>query len=446
MHKWLNEHGNNPKRLCQVVEYRVKPTFIGFILCEQPRRCLVNVFVGSADESPDFLQGDAEVELVHVSFYLCGGAQGKLLQFAVGALIVSRRRNHSIVVFFYHGDGAADQVAQVVGQIGIHAVEHDFVCKQSVIPEGVLSQQEIFQGVHAVTLDEFNRIYNIPSGFGHLSALQEDPTVAQDLFRKRKLQGHEHCRPNDGVEPNNFLPDEMHVRRPIMVVFHRIIRITESGDIVGKRIQPHVNYMLFVDGNGNAPVEGGPGNTQIFQPLPREAEHFVPTAFRLEKFRVVFKEVDQLVLIFGKAEEIRLLLGFLNGSAAVRAFAFLRLSFGPKRLAGRAVPAFVFTFVNVTLLIHFHEEFLDPLHVALFRGPDEIVVGYLHGLPQLLDAVHYFVHVFLRRAAVFLRYFLYFLPMLVGACQEHDVIAGQTLEARHGICHNGAIGVPDMQV
>ena len=75
----------------------------------------------------------------------------------------------------------------------------------------------------------------------------------------------------------------------------------------------------------------------------------------------------------------------------------VKLALGPVALAGHAVPAFVRSLVYISLFVHPHEEFLYSLHMPGLRGADEIVVGALHGLPQLFDAGDDAVDIFLRR-------------------------------------------------
>ena len=82
-------------------------------------------------------------------------------------------------------------------------------------------------------------------------------------------------------------------------------------------------------------------------------------------------------------------------------------------------------------------------------GADEAVVGDVHQLPQVLDALgtlHDAVHELLGRHAGLRGLILDFLAVLVGAGQEHDIVTGQALVAGHGVGGHGAVGVADVQL
>jgi len=89
-----------------------------------------------------------------------------------------RRRHHTAEIFFDHGDGAGEQVPQVVGKIGVDAGLERVVGKNAVRAEGHLAQQEIPYGVHAVSIAQDLGVYHVPLGLGHLAALEYQPAVA----------------------------------------------------------------------------------------------------------------------------------------------------------------------------------------------------------------------------------------------------------------------------
>ncbi|MPM97713.1 hypothetical protein SDC9_144890 [bioreactor metagenome] len=87
--------------------------------------------------------------------------------------------------------------------------------------------------------------------------------------------------------------------------------------------------------------------------------------------------------------------------------------------------------------------------MVIVRGADEPVVGNIHQLPQVLDALgplHNPVHELLGGDAGLLGLCLDLLTVLVGAGQEHDVIAVEPLIAGNRIGGNGAVGVADVQL
>ena len=136
-------------------------------------------------------------------------------------------------------------------------------------------------------------------------------------------------------------------------------------------------------------------------------------------------------------------------AAAVGAFAVYQLALCPEAFAGGAVFALVFALIDIAIFIHLPEDLLDGLHMIIVRGTDEAVVGDVHQLPQIENALrpgNDVVNELLRRDAGGLRLVFDFLAVLVRAGQEHDIVALQALIARHGIGRNGAVGMADMQL
>ena len=87
--------------------------------------------------------------------------------------------------------------------------------------------------------------------------------------------------------------------------------------------------------------------------------------------------------------------------------------------------------------------------MVVVGGADEAVVGDVHQLPQVHDApvaLHDAVHKLLGGDAGLLGLVLDLLAVLVGAGEEHDVIALQPLIAGHGVGGHGAVGVADVQL
>ena len=81
-------------------------------------------------------------------------------------------------------------------------------------------------------------------------------------------------------------------------------------------------------------------------------------------------------------------------------------------------------------------------------GADKPVIGYVHQLPQVQHATgtgDNIIDKLLGGLTGLPRLVLDFLAVLVGAGQEHDVIALHPLVAGHGIGGDGAIGVSDVQ-
>ena len=153
--------------------------------------------------------------------------------------------------------------------------------------------------------------------------------------------------------------------------------------------------------------------------------------------------------VLGQAEEIGLLLGVHDLPAAVGALAVHQLALGPEALAGLTVLALIGALIDIALFVHLTEDLLDGGAVVIVGGADEAVVGDVHQLPQVQDALgtlHDVVQELLRGLSGGLGLVLDLLAVLVGARQEQHVAAGKPLIAGHGIGGHGAVGVADVQL
>ena len=269
--------------------------------------------------------------------------------------------------------------------------------------------------------------------------------MSQHLLRQRFLQGHEHCRPNDGVETHDFLAHQVDIHRPVLLVQFIVFRISQSGDVVGQRIQPYVDDVFFVNRNRDSPVEGGTGNTKIFQTLLHKGNHFISARFRLQKIRIVPEIIQQRIAVLGQTEEVRIFAHLLHFTTAVRALAVYQLRFRPVGFTRSAVPAFVLALVDVSVLVHLHEDVLYSLDMTRLRGPNEIVVADFHLIPESQNGFHHTVYVFFRCDLSFFRTFLNLLSVFIRSGEEAHIVSAESLEPSHGIRHYGAVGVTDMQ-
>ena len=86
--------------------------------------------------------------------------------------------------------------------------------------------------------------------------------------------------------------------------------------------------------------------------------------------------------------------------------------------------------------------------MVIIGGADKAVVGNVHQLPQVQNAVFAFndaVNKLLGSDACLLGLFLYLLTVLIGAGEEHYIVASQSLVPCKGVGCHGAVGVADMQ-
>ena len=208
-------------------------------------------------------------------------------------------RQRAAKVFLDHGDAAREQVAEVVGKIGVDTVNQRFVGVYAVASKGDFAQQKIADGIHAVALAQYGGIDDVAEGFGHLAAVEKQPAVAEHFFRQRQVERHEHGWPDDRVEPDDLLAYKVHVARPVSVeVVVRVVSVTERSDIVGERVNPYINDVLLVKADRDAPIERRAGHAEVLQAgLQKVIDHFVEPGLGLNKVRMGRIVLHQFVLI-----------------------------------------------------------------------------------------------------------------------------------------------------
>ena len=249
------------------------------------------------------------------------------------------------------------------------------------------------------------------------------------------------------MEAQNLLAHHVQVCRPeLIVVVVGVVAVAQCGDIVAQGVHPHIHGVLGVEGHGDAPLHGGAGHAGVLQALLDEGDHLVLAALGLDELGVLLVELQQAVGVLAGLEEVGFLVGIVDFAAAVRALAVHQLAVGPEALAGLAVVADVLALVDIALLVELGEDLLAGLHVVVVGGADEAVVADVQQLPQILDGGYDLVHILLGGHAGIGGLVLDLLAVLVGAGQEHDVVALHPLEACQCVAGHGGVAVADVQL
>ena len=208
------------------------------------------------------------------------------------------------------------------------------------------------------------------------------------MLRHSLTKSHKHCRPNDAVEADDVLADNVHLSWPETLSHSSslwaIIAIANSSVVVEKSVKPDVGYVRLIKRNWNAPVKAGTRYRNILEARLNKAAYLVCTEVWLNEIWVLSIELKQLVLECGKLEEPRLLRDTLKLAVAIWTevctlatslfVCFLYLSLGEEGLLVDAVPAIVGSLVDEACLTHALPQILDGFYVALIGSTDEVVV------------------------------------------------------------------------
>ena len=166
------------------------------------------------------------------------------------------------------------------------------------------------------------RIDHVPLRFGHLAGRRPAASRGRTpSWGRGKPSRHQDARPDDRVEAQNVFAHHVDVGGPPLGELAVILQVADACEVVGQRVDPDVHDVLLVEGNGNAPIERGAGDAQLFQPALDEADHLVAPGVRLDELRVLLDVGQQPVGVPGDAEEVALLLQPLQFPAAVGAAA-----------------------------------------------------------------------------------------------------------------------------
>ena len=446
----LGHHGSQHQRgqlqlLSQQRQHRVETRGKRLVLAQLPGHRLVDVFVGASDHAPQRLERVVELIVVH-ELAIFGELFERLrFHFVVERFVRSRRGHHAAAILLDHRHRAAEQIAQVVGKVGVDALHQRQLREVAVEAKRHLAEQEVAEHVAAIERDHLVRIDDVALRLGHLLAVARPPAVRVHAGRRRQAEGQQHDRPDDAVEADDVLAHKVIDHGPVLVHLRLVRAVAARGEVVDERVEPDVDRVVLIAGNGDAPRHAGAGDRLILQPHAQEADDFVVTHLRLDRVGVLLIELEQLIGIGRRAQEVALLLHLFERTVAVGAGMVLALAgLGHVRLARHAVPALVRSLINIALVEQLFEDRLYSLDVTLLRRADEVVVRRVDQRQQITEVLRQQVGEMLRSHALLRGALADLLAVLVGAGQKEHVIAAHALVARHRISGDRRVGVPDV--
>ena len=200
----------------------------------------------------------------------------------------------------------------------------------------------------------------------------------EELLRRLVAGREEQRGPEDAVEPQDVLREQVVGRGPILVaeVFSRP-RVRERAEVVDERVNPDVRDLALVPGKRDPPWLPRPRDAEIAEPARDERPRLVEAEVRADEVRPLVVEGEELVLVGGEPEEVVLLLDPLGRHEVIRAEPVGRqLLLGLERLAADAVQAGIDVLVHVAVVVDPLEEVLDETLVSVVaRAQKEVDVG-----------------------------------------------------------------------
>ena len=154
----------------------------------------------------------------------------------------ARGRPGAVEVAAGHRHRPVDEVAEVVGEIGVVAPDERVPAHVGVTVERDLAQRDVPGAVGPERRDDRVRVDEVAAALAHLLAAgREQPAVDPDPARRLEAGAPQHGRPVDRVEPGDVLADHVEVGRPPPGERVRVVGEAGPGDVVDQRVVPDVD-------------------------------------------------------------------------------------------------------------------------------------------------------------------------------------------------------------
>ncbi|OQA53685.1 MAG: hypothetical protein BWY44_00104 [Candidatus Omnitrophica bacterium ADurb.Bin292] len=120
---------------------------------------------------------------------------------------IARLRRLAVKVLQRHRCYTAHEVAQIVGQIRIDALNQTFLAEARIESEYHVSHQEIAEGIEAVLVLQVERTHDIAQALGHFALFDIPVAVNIEVLIRFDPGRLEHRRPVDAVGFHDILGD-----------------------------------------------------------------------------------------------------------------------------------------------------------------------------------------------------------------------------------------------
>ena len=152
-------------RNTSAVTYRTVPCRFGSVLASAQGASRGEITVGVGHHRPDRIEHLVQLLRLHVfardADHGVGGGQDGL----VGRGELARRRQHAAERLSHHRQRALRQIAEIVGEIGIDAVDDRLVIVIAVLAERHFAQKEIAQRIDAIGIRQRSGSITLPTDF-----------------------------------------------------------------------------------------------------------------------------------------------------------------------------------------------------------------------------------------------------------------------------------------
>ena len=168
---------------------------------------------------------------------------------------VLRSGPDSAALAAHHRRYARQEVAEVVGQVGVVAGQHALPGEVAVLAEGGVPEEVVAIRVDAEIGDQLRGSDLVELGLRHLLAADKEPAVGEHTAGQLQACRHQHRRPPHAMEPRDLLADQVVVNRPPVPEPFVVLAVADGRDVVHQGFEPDVRDVLRVPRDRNDPAQ-----------------------------------------------------------------------------------------------------------------------------------------------------------------------------------------------
>src|SRR5436189_1988328 len=99
------------------------------------------------------------------------------------------------------------------------------------------------------------------------------------------------------MKPNDFLPNQVHCRRPqLRETLLRFGPEADAAQVSGQCVEPHVKDVAWIIRNRNSPLELGSTDRKVLQTASDERNDFIAPRFRPDEARLLLVQIQKFFL------------------------------------------------------------------------------------------------------------------------------------------------------
>src|SRR3954454_6038965 len=248
------QHGDDAQPLGQGAQDAIEVGRTLGVLGQLPGRLLLDVAIEPTHALPDVVERGRELDAVDA----LGHAVGEAVEVGCERCVDLDVGDAPVAIAPDHREGSVGEVAELVGQLGVVAALEGLGRHGAVLAEGDVAQQVVAQGVGPEALDDLEGVEHVAQRLAHLLAVHQQVAVDEYVLGHDHVGEHQHRRPEDRVQTQDVLVDDLVGRRPeLLGQVLALAREAEGGVVVEQRVEPDVEDVARIPGDRDPPRQLG---------------------------------------------------------------------------------------------------------------------------------------------------------------------------------------------